>query len=101
VQDIETARAWACRTRTAIWLDEFEVHSKERVKDVVYLNQVDIKHPDWANMLSCLRASMKMSCFREKGRVASAVVSVMRKVFSDDEQCHRWKAHQRNTIHTA
>jgi hypothetical protein len=38
----------------------------------------------------------------EKGRVTSAVVSVMRKVFSDDEaNAHRIEAVLRNAVHTA
>ena len=75
---------------------------KERIKDVVYLNPVDIKHPIGLNLLEVPEGLDEDELLLEKGRVASAVVSVMRKVFSDDEaNAHRIEAVMRNAIHTA
>jgi len=75
---------------------------KERIKDVVYLNPVDIKHPIGLNLLEVPQGLDEDELLLEKGRVASAVVSVMRKVFSDDEaNAHRIEAVMRNAIHTA
>lgn len=75
---------------------------KERVKDVVYLNPIDIKHPAGLNLLELPNTSVEDELLLEKGRVTSAVVSVMRKVFSDDEaNAHRIEAIMRNAVHTA
>lgn len=75
---------------------------KERVKDVVYLNPIDIKHPPGLNLLELPVGLDEDDLLLEKGRVTSAVVSVMRKVFSDDEaNAHRIEAVMRNAVHTA
>lgn len=75
---------------------------KERIKDVVYLNPIDIKHPIGLNLLELPEGLDEDDLLLEKGRVASAVISVMRKVFSDDEaSAHRIEAIMRNAVHTA
>lgn len=75
---------------------------KERVKDIVYLNPIDIKHPVGLNFLELPPGLDEDELLIEKGRVTSAVVSVMRKVFSDDEaNAHRIEAVLRNAVHTA
>ncbi len=75
---------------------------KERVKDVVYLNPIDIQHPIGLNLLELPTGLDEDELLLEKGRVTSAVVSVMRKVFSDDEaNAHRIEAVLRNAVHTA
>lgn len=75
---------------------------KERVKDVVYLNPRDIKRPIGLNLLELPAGLDEDDLLLEKGRVATAVISVMRKVFSDDESnAHRIEAVMRNAILTA
>ncbi len=75
---------------------------KERVKDVIYLNPIDIKYPPGLNLLELPTGLDEDELLIEKGRVTSAVVSVMRKVFSDDEaNAHRIEAVLRNAVHTA
>lgn len=75
---------------------------KERIKDVVYLNPRDIKRPIGLNLLELPEGLDGDELLLEKGRVASAVISVMRKVFSDDDaSAHRIEAVMRNVIHTA
>ncbi len=75
---------------------------KERKKDVIYLNPVDIKHPPGLNFLELPAGLEGDDLLLEQGRVTSAVVSVMRKVFSDDDAgAHRIEAIMRNTIRTA
>lgn len=75
---------------------------KERIKDVVYLNPIDIKYPPGLNLLELPTGLDADELLLEKGRVTSAVVSVMRKVFSDDEaNAHRIEAVLRNAVHTA
>ncbi len=75
---------------------------KERLEDVVYLNPIDIKHPPGLNLLELPATADEDELLLEKGRVTSAVVSVMRKVFSDDDaNAHRIEAVLRNAVHTA
>ncbi|MGH7158364.1 MAG: type IV secretory system conjugative DNA transfer family protein [Candidatus Saccharimonadales bacterium] len=75
---------------------------EERIKDVVYLNPADLKHPIGINLLELPDGLDEDELLREKGRVTSAVISIMRKVFSDDDSnAHRIEAVMRNAIHTA
>ncbi|HSX35954.1 MAG TPA: DUF87 domain-containing protein [Patescibacteria group bacterium] len=75
---------------------------KKRMQDVIYLNPIDIKHPVGLNLLELPEGLDEDELLIEKGRVTSAVVSVMRKVFSDDEaNAHRIEAIMRNAVHTA
>lgn len=75
---------------------------EERIKDVIYLNPIDIKHPIGLNLLELPSGLDEDELLLEKGRVTSAVVSVMRKVFSDDDaNAHRIEAIMRNAVHTA
>jgi type IV secretory pathway TraG/TraD family ATPase VirD4 len=75
---------------------------EERIKDVIYLNPIDIKHPIGLNLLELPTGLDEDDLLIEKGRVTSSVVSVMRKVFSDDEaNAHRIEAVMRNAVQTA
>lgn len=75
---------------------------KERVEDVVYLNPRDIKYPIGLNLLELPEGLDEDELLVEKERVTEAVVSVLRKVFADDEaNAHRIEAILRNTIRTA
>ena len=75
---------------------------KGRIKDVVYLNPIDITRPIGINLLELPTDLSDDDLLLEKGRVTEAAVSVLRKVFSDDEaNAHRIEAMLRNTIRTA
>lgn len=76
---------------------------KERVNDVVYLNPVDIKYPPGLNILELPEGLDEDELLLEQQRVTEAVISVMRKVFDDDEStgAHRIEDMLRNSIHTA
>ena len=75
---------------------------KRRLNDVVYLNPRDIKHPIGLNLLELPEGLDEDELLVEQERVTEAVVSVLRKVFADDDaNAHRIEAMLRNTIRTA
>jgi len=75
---------------------------KSRINDVVYLNPRDIKHPIGLNLLELPEGLDEDELLVEKERVTEAVVSVLRKVFADDDaNAHRIESMLRNTIRTA
>ena len=74
----------------------------ERVQDVVYLNPDDLGHPVGLNLLELPAGLSGDDLIREKDLVAEAVVSVFRKIFSDDGTGgHRIEYILRNAVHTA
>ncbi len=75
---------------------------KERRKDLIYLNPDDLDHPLGVNLLELPEGLSGNDLLREKDRVTESVVSVMRKIFSDDDSGgHRIEYVLRNTIQTA
>jgi len=75
---------------------------EDRISDVVYLNPRDIKYPIGLNLLELPEGLDEDELLIEQERVTEAVVSVLRKVFSDDDaNAHRIEAMLRNTIRTA
>jgi len=75
---------------------------KDRIKDVVYLNPADISYPIGINLLELPEGLSENDYIMEKERVTEAVVSILRKVFADDEaNAHRIESMLRNTIRTA
>lgn len=75
---------------------------KKRINDVVYLNPVDIKYPIGLNMLELPEGLDADELLIEQERVTESVISVLRKVFSEDESgAHRIEDMLRNAIHTA
>jgi hypothetical protein len=74
---------------------------ESRLKDVIYLNPIDIKYPIGINLLELPDGLDEDDLLIEKERVTEAVVSVLRKVFSDDDaNAHRIEAMLRNAIRT-
>lgn len=74
----------------------------DRIKDVIYLNPDDINHPIGINLLELPEGASEDDLIREKDLVTERVISVLRKVFSDDDTGgHRIEYILRNTIHTA
>jgi hypothetical protein len=75
---------------------------KERVKDVVYISPNDIAYPVGLNPIEMPEGLSGDEYLIERGRVTSALISIMRKVFGDDEStAHNIEAIMRNVLHTA
>jgi TraM recognition site of TraD and TraG/Helicase HerA, central domain len=75
---------------------------KSRVKDVVYINPEDISYPVGINLLELPKGCSDVQLLHEKDLVTERVISVLRKVFSDDDTGgHRIEYVLRNAIHTA
>jgi hypothetical protein len=75
---------------------------KARLNDVVYFNPDDLDYPIGLNLLELPPGLTGSNLDREKERVAEAVVSTFRKLFSDDDSGgHRIEYILRNAIHTA
>lgn len=74
---------------------------EDRVKDVVYMNPDDLSHPIGMNLLELSDVSGD-DLLREKDLVTEATISVLRKIFSDDDSGgHRIEYILRNAIQTA
>jgi len=75
---------------------------KDRIKDVIYFDPDDVDYPICVNLLE-LPPDLKGSALeREKDRTTESVISVFRKIFSDDDTGgHRIEYILRNTIQTA
>lgn len=75
---------------------------KDRIKDVIYFNPDDLDHPFAMNLLELTPGLTGNALLREKDLITESVVSVFRKIFSDDDQGgHRIEYVLRNAIHTA
>ncbi len=74
----------------------------ERVKDVVYFNPDDLEYPIGLNLLELTPDLKGNELLREKDIITESVVSVFRKIFSEDDSGgHRIEYVLRNAIHTA
>lgn len=75
---------------------------EERSKDLVYFNPDDLAHPIGLNLLELTPGLEGDELLREKDLVTESVVSVFRKIFSDDDTGgHRIEYVLRNAIQTA
>ncbi len=75
---------------------------EERIKDVVYFNPDDLEHPFAMNLLEMTGNLTGNDLLREKDTITESVVSIFRKIFSDDDSGgHRIEYVLRNTVHTA
>ena len=75
---------------------------KERMEDVIYFNPDDLEFPIGLNILELTPGLMGNELLREKDIITESVVSVFRKIFSDEESGgHRIEYVLRNTIQTA
>lgn len=74
---------------------------EERIKDVIYFNPADISNPIGVNLIELPDMSGD-ELLLAKDFVAEAVVSVFRKIFSEDDTGgHRIEHVIRNAVHTA
>lgn len=75
---------------------------ENRLDDVIYFDPDDLDHPIGLNLLELLPNLTGNDYLRDRDRVTSAVVSVFRKIFSDDDSGgHRVEYVLRNTVLTA
>lgn len=75
---------------------------EERVEDVIYINPDDLAHPIGINLLELSPDLKGDDLLREKDLITEAAISVLRKIFSDDDSGgHRIEYVLRNTIQTA
>lgn len=75
---------------------------RERMKDVVYFNPDDLDYPIGLNLLELRPGLSGNALLREKDIITESVVSVFRKLFSDEDSGgHRIEYVLRNAIHTA
>ncbi len=74
---------------------------EERINDVVYMNPDDLSYPIGMNLLELTDVSGD-DLLREKDLITEATISVLRKIFSDDDSGgHRIEYVLRNAIQTA
>lgn len=75
---------------------------EERIKDVIYLNPVDISNPIGLNLLEIPQGLFGDNLLMAQDFVTEAVVSIFRKIFSEDDSGgHRIEHVLRNAVHTA
>ncbi len=75
---------------------------KDRMKDVIYLNPRDLDYPIGLNLLELPEGLEGSNLKHEKDLVAEAIISVLHKVFDDNEVSpYRIDRILRNAIHTA
>ncbi|HEY4963908.1 MAG TPA: TraM recognition domain-containing protein [Candidatus Saccharimonadales bacterium] len=75
---------------------------EERIKDVIYLNPDDLSHPIGVNLLELDPSLTGDDLLREKDLITESTISVLRKIFSDDDSGgHRIEYVLRNAIQTA
>lgn len=75
---------------------------KDRIKDVIYLNPDDLAHPVGVNLLELPEGLAGDDLLREKDLITEATISVLRKIFSEDDSGgHRIEYVLRNSIQTA
>ena len=74
----------------------------ERIKDVIYFNPDDLEYPIGLNLLELTEGLTGNELLREKDIITESVVSVFRKIFSEDDSGgHRIEYVLRNTVQTA
>ena len=74
----------------------------ERIEDVIYFNPDDLEYPIGLNLLELTPGLTGNELLREKDIITESLISVFRKIFSDDDSGgHRIEYVLRNTIHTA
>ena len=103
VQDIQNGKGVAVVDPHGDLAEELLEHiPEERIKDVVYINPDDLTHPVGINLLELPQGLSGDDLVREKDLVTESTVSVLRKIFSDDDSGgHRIEYVLRNTIQTA
>lgn len=75
---------------------------EDRIEDVIYMNPDDLTYPIGMNLLELSPDLTGDDLLRKKDLITEATISVLRKIFSDDDSGgHRIEYVLRNTIQTA
>lgn len=75
---------------------------EDRIKDVIYMNPDDLSYPIGVNLLELPDGLTGDELLREKDLITEATISVLRKIFSEDDSGgHRIEYVLRNSIQTA
>ncbi|HZM63570.1 MAG TPA: DUF87 domain-containing protein, partial [Candidatus Saccharimonadales bacterium] len=103
VQDIQNGKGVAVVDPHGDMAETLLQHIPEsRINDVIYFNPDDLAHPIGLNLLELTPGLKGDELLREKDLVTESVVSIFRKIFSDDDTGgHRVEYVLRNTIQTA
>ncbi len=103
VQDIQNGKGVAAVDPHGDLAEELLGYIPEnRIEDVVYINPDDLTHPIGINLLELPEGLEGDDLLREKDLVTESTISVLRKMFSDDDSGgHRIEYVLRNTIQTA
>ncbi|TAH32852.1 DUF87 domain-containing protein [Candidatus Saccharibacteria bacterium] len=103
VQDIRNGKGLAVIDPHGDLAEELlEYIPEARKKDLIYLNPDDLEHPLGVNLLELPAGLTGNDLLREKDRVTESVISIMRKVFSEDDSGgHRIEYVLRNATQTA
>ncbi len=103
VQDIQSGKGLAVIDPHGDLAEELLGYiPEERMKDVIYINPDDLSHPIGINLLELPEHISGDELLREKDIVTESTVSVLRKIFSEDDSGgHRIEYVLRNTIQTA
>lgn len=103
VQDIQSGKGIAVIDPHGDLAETILRHIPEsRINDVIYFNPDDITYPVGVNLLELPSNLSPDELLREKDLVTESTISVMRKIFSDDDSGgHRIEYILRNTIQTA
>ncbi len=103
VQDIQKGKGVAVIDPHGDMAESLLRHIPEnRAADVIYFNPDDLAYPIGLNLLELTPGLDEEESLREKELVAESVISIFRKIFSEDDSGgHRIEYVLRNTIHTA
>lgn len=103
VQDIKNGKGIAVLDPHGDLAETILQHIPEdRIKDVIYLNPDDLTYPIGINLLELQPGLSGDELLREKDLITESTISVLRKVFSEDDSGgHRIEYILRNTIQTA
>lgn len=103
VQDIQNGKGVAVVDPHGDMAETLLRHIPEdRIDDVIYFNPDDLAHPIGLNLLELTPGLEGDELLREKDLVTESVVSIFRKIFSEDDSGgHRVEYVLRNTIQTA
>jgi hypothetical protein len=103
VQDIQNGKGVAIVDPHGDLAEEVLGYIPEhRIKDVIYINPDDLSKPVGINLLEIPEGLKGDDLLREKDIVTESSVSVLRKIFSEDDSGgHRIEYVLRNTIQTA
>ena len=103
IQDIQNGKGMAVIDPHGDFAETVLKHIPEdRIRDVIYINPDDLAFPVGINLLEIPEGATGDDLLREKDLITESVVSVFRKIFSEDDSGgHRIEYVLRNTVLTA